>query len=54
MDDYKEWREYLLCLENEYVCLSEVRGQLSPEDNARVEEQLAIIARQIQEAKEVA
>ena len=54
MDEYKEWREYLLGLENEYVCLAEVRGELSPEDNARVEERLAMIAKQIQEAKEVA
>jgi len=54
MDDYEEWRDYLLCLKNEYTCLSEVRGKLSPEGNAKVEEQLAMIAKQIQEAKEVA
>ena len=50
MDDCKDWRERRLSLENEYVCLSEIRGELSPEDNANIEERLAIIGRQLEEA----
>jgi len=36
-------------LYNELVCLCEVRGELSPEDNARIEERIAEIQKQINE-----
>ena len=36
-------------LYNELMCLFEVRGELSPEDNARVEARIAQIMNQINE-----
>ena len=36
-------------LYNELVCLCEVRGELSPEDNARIEEGIAVITNEINE-----
>jgi hypothetical protein len=35
-------------LYNEMMCLCEVRGELSPEDNARVEARIAALQLQIQ------
>ena len=35
-------------LYNEMMCLYEVRGELSPEDNARVEARIAALQLQIQ------
>jgi hypothetical protein len=35
-------------LYNEMMCLCEVRGELSPEDNARVEARLAALQLQIE------
>jgi hypothetical protein len=37
------------CLINELVCLFEVRGELSPEDNARVEARIAEIREELKE-----
>jgi len=36
-------------LYNELVCLCEVRGELSPEDNAAIEQRIAEIQKQINE-----
>ena len=36
-------------LENELMCLCEVRGELSPEDNARVEARIQEIVKQLEE-----
>jgi len=36
-------------LYNDLICLCEVRGELSPEDNARIEERIAEIQKQINE-----
>lgn len=36
-------------LYNELMCLAEIRGELSPEDNARIEERIAVITNEINE-----
>lgn len=36
-------------LYNDLICLCEIRGELSPEDNARVEERIREIQSQINE-----
>ena len=36
-------------LYNELMCLAEIRGELSPEDNARIEERIAQITNEINE-----
>lgn len=36
-------------LYNELMCLCEIRGELSPEDNARIEERIAVITNEINE-----
>jgi len=36
-------------LYNDLICLCEVRGELSPEGNARIEERIAEIQKQINE-----
>ena len=36
-------------LYNEMMCLAEIRGELSPEDNARVEARIAALQLQIQQ-----
>ena len=36
-------------LYNELMCLCEVRGELSPEDNAAIEQRIAEIQKQINE-----
>jgi hypothetical protein len=35
-------------LYNEMMCLAEIRGELSPEDNARVEDRILALQLQIQ------
>ena len=32
---------------NQYICLCEIRGELSPEHNAKLEEQLKILSQKI-------
>lgn len=39
------------CLENELMCLCEVRGELSDVDNARVEQRIAEIVAMLEEVK---
>lgn len=41
-------------LYNEMMCLCEVRGELSPEDNARVEARIAALQLQIQKLEKEA
>ena len=36
-------------LYNELNCLCEIRGELSPEDNARIEERIAAIVNELNE-----
>lgn len=36
-------------LENELMCLCEIRGELSPEDNERIEQRIQEIRKQLEE-----
>lgn len=41
-------------LYNEMMCLAEIRGELSPEDNARVEERILDLQIQIEKLEKAA
>ena len=38
---------------NQYICLCEIRGELSPEHNAKLEEQLKILSQKMKELKKL-
>lgn len=40
-------------LYNELMCLAEIRGELSPEDNARVEDRILALQLQIEKLEKV-